>query len=150
MISGEVESLQAIHAFSPSFVPESIAWGVYDHEPPEPYFLLTQFREVGKQPPGPIKFTARLAYMHKRPLSPTGKFGFHTTTCHAKLLQVTNLWEDSWSVVYQKQLSHMIRLNEEKHGFSPEFQVVCRLTVEKFILLLLELLHFNGRSIKPC
>jgi hypothetical protein len=48
MISGEFESLKAIHAVSPGLVPKPVAWGKYDHEKPETYFLLTQFREVGK------------------------------------------------------------------------------------------------------
>ena len=124
MISGEFESLKAIHAVSPDLVPKPVAWGKYDHEEPETYFLLTQFREVGKQPPDPIKFTARLADMHKRSLSPTGKFGFHTATCHAKFPQVIALWEDSYSVLYQKHLSHMIKLDEEKHGVWPAFEAV--------------------------
>jgi protein-ribulosamine 3-kinase len=150
MIGGEFESLKAIHAVSPELAPEPLAWGRYDQEEPETYFLLAQFREVGEQPPDPVKFTARLADMHKRSVSPTGKFGFHTTTCHAKLTQVTDLWEESWSVLYQKQLAHMIKLDEEKHDVWPEFQAVCRLTIEKVIPRLLEPLQSEGRSIKPC
>jgi len=150
MIEGEYESLKAIRAVSPALAPEPYAWGRYDRGLPETYFLLAQFREVGEQPPDPVKFTARLADIHKRSMSPTGKFGFHTTTCHAKITQVTDIWEDSWSVLYQKQLGHMIKLDEEKHGEWPEFQLVCRLTVEKVIPRLLEPLQSEGRSIKPC
>ena len=131
LIEGEFESLKAIHAVSPELTPEPLAWGKYDQEEPETYFLLAQFREVGEQPPDAVKFTARLADMHKRSVSPTGKFGFHTTTCHAKLPQVTNIWEESWSVLYQKQLAQMVKLDEDKHGIWPEFQHVCRLTIEK-------------------
>ncbi|KAF1982272.1 hypothetical protein K402DRAFT_397712 [Aulographum hederae CBS 113979] len=148
MIEGEFESLKALNAVSPEFCPEPYDWGKFQKL--DTYFLLAQFREVGEQPPDPIKFTARLADLHKRSISPTGKFGFHITTCHAKLPQITDCWEESWAVLYKKQLAHMIRLDEEKHGIWPEFQEVCVLTLEKVIPRLLEPLQSEGRSIKPC
>ena len=49
MCEGEYESLKAIHAVSPSFVPEPYAWGQYTAEGPETYFLLAEFRDVGRQ-----------------------------------------------------------------------------------------------------
>lgn len=49
MCEGEFESLKAIHAVSPGFVPEPYAWGKYTQENPETYFLLAEFRDVGKQ-----------------------------------------------------------------------------------------------------
>lgn len=150
MIEGEFESLKAIHAVSPEFAPEPYAWGRYQQESPETYFLLAQFREVGEQPPDPVKFTARLADMHKRSVSPTGKFGFHITTCHAKLPQITDIWEESWAELYRKQLAHMIKLDEDKHGVWPELRHVCQLTIDKVIPRLLEPLQSGGRSIKPC
>lgn len=114
------------------------------------YFLLAEFREVGEQPPDPVGFTARLAGLHQRSISPTGKFGFHITTCHAKLTQVTNTWEDSWETLYRDQLAHQIKMDEEKHGVWPEFQHVCHLILDKVIPRLLRPLQSEGRSIKPC
>ncbi len=145
---GEYESLKAIHAVSPDMVPEPYAWGQYDDS--DTYFLLTEFREIGKQPPDPVKFTQRLAEMHQKSVSPTGKFGFHMTTCHARLRQVTDCWEDSWAVLYRKQLAHMIKLDEEKNGEWPEFKMICQLVLDKVIPRLLEPLQSDGRSIKPC
>lgn len=49
MCEGEFESLKAIHAVSPTFVPTPFAWGKYLQEEPETYFLLTEFRDVGEQ-----------------------------------------------------------------------------------------------------
>ena len=49
MCEGEFESLKAIHAVSPGFVPEPYAWGKYSQEDPETYFLLAEFRDIGKQ-----------------------------------------------------------------------------------------------------
>ena len=49
MCEGEFEYLRAIHAISPGFVPEPYAWGKYTQEDPETYFLLAEFRDVGRQ-----------------------------------------------------------------------------------------------------
>ena len=49
MCEGEFESLKAIYAVCPEFVPKPYAWGKYKREDPETYFLLAQFRDVGKQ-----------------------------------------------------------------------------------------------------
>ena len=49
MCEGEFESLKAIHAVTPDFVPKPYAWGKYRQDDPETYFLLAEFREVGKQ-----------------------------------------------------------------------------------------------------
>ncbi|KAJ4291592.1 hypothetical protein N0V88_006192 [Collariella sp. IMI 366227] len=148
MMLGEFESLKAIHAASPNIVPEVYAWGKYDGS--DIYFLLAEFREVGEQPPNPVRFTKRLAEMHRKSESPTGKFGFHVTTCHAKLQQVTDCWEELWAVLYRKQLARMVEMDEAKHGEWPEFKIVCQLVLDKVIPRLLEPLQSNGRSIKPC
>ncbi|KAI1259687.1 Fructosamine kinase-domain-containing protein [Xylariaceae sp. FL1019] len=153
MMQGEFESLKAIHHVSPELAPMPYAWGKFEctsPREPDTYFLLAQFREIGEQPPNPLKFTARLAEFHKKSASPTGKFGFHITTCHAKLPQITDIWVDSWEELYKRQLAHMIEMDEEKHGEWPEFQRLCKLTIDKVIPRLLGPLQSDGRTIKPC
>ncbi|MCJ1398251.1 hypothetical protein MMC11_001448 [Xylographa trunciseda] len=150
MISGEFESLRELHKVCPEFIPKPYTWGKFFEEDPETYFLLEDFRENGEQPPEPVRFAARLAELHKKSVSPTGKFGFHTTTCHGRVPQLTDCWEESWEVLFSKQLAHMIKLDEENHGVWPEFQRVCNLTLQKVIPRLLAPLQSDGRSIKPC
>ncbi|KAI1314240.1 Fructosamine kinase-domain-containing protein [Xylaria venustula] len=153
MMEGEFESLKAIYSVSPDFAPQPYAWGRFSEDvlsSESTYFILMQFREVGEQPPNPLKFPARLAEFHKKSKSPTGKFGFHITTCHSKLPQITNCWEDSWETLYKKQLAQMIFLDKEKHGEWPEFQKLCQLTLEKVIPRLLGPLQSEGRTIEPC
>lgn len=115
----------------------------------ETYFLLTEFRDIGEQPPDPIRFTARLAELHRNSVSPTGKFGFPITTCVATLPQVVE-WEDSWAVLYRKQMQDLIRQDAEKNGYWPESKIVCDLITSIVIPRLLEPLQSEGRSIKPC
>lgn len=150
MCEGEYESLKAIYAVSPSFVPQPWGWGQYRNAPTPTFFMLTDFREVGKQPPDPIKLTACLADLHKNSVSPTGKFGFHITTCQGRTTQVTDCWESSWEVLYRKQLEHVMKLDIEKNGPWPEFEHLCRLTLDKVIPRLLRPLQSDGRAIKPC
>lgn len=48
MCEGEFESVKAIGAVSPGFVPKAYGWGRFSkHE--ESYFVLLEFREVGRQ-----------------------------------------------------------------------------------------------------
>lgn len=114
MVEGEYASLRAIHAVSPTLVPYAYACGKSKTKAPsgsDVHFLLTEYREIVQQTLNAVDFTARLAELHRISVSPTGKFGFHTVTCHAKLPQVTNYWEDSWAVLYRKQLAHMIKMD---------------------------------------
>ena len=168
MCEGEYESLKALHAVSPTLAPQpytvgdvfrfipskadsvSFQWGRHQRKEPEMYFVLCEFREVGEQPPDPIKFMARLAELHRNSVSPTGKFGFHITTCHNWITQATNFWDDSWEVVFREQLSHMVDLDKEASGEWPKFHRVCNLILEKVVPRLLRPLQSDGRKIKPC
>jgi fructosamine-3-kinase len=151
MCEGEFESLKAIDAVSPGFVQKPYAWGKYektDQTNQETYFLLAEFRDVGQQPADPVRLGARLADMHQRSISPTGKFGFHYSTCHAKISQAVDSWEDSWCVLYSKHLSHVMELAKPILKW-PQFDVVCKLTLEKVVPRLLLPLQADGRVLKP-
>ena len=150
MIEGEFEGLKAMHAVSPDLVPTPYAWGRYGKQDPETYYLLTEFRDVGEQLPDSSKFAARLPDLHRASVSPTGKFGFHITTCIDTVPQRTDCWEKSWAKLFQRQLAHMIILDFEKNEFWPEFKVVCNLILDKVIPRLLEPLQAEGRAIRPC
>ena len=102
-----------------------------------------------KQPADPVKLANRLADLHLRSVSPTGKFGFHIATCHAKIAQAVNSWEDSWCALYSKHLGHVMRLARPILKWS-EFDVVCDLTLQKVVPRLLLPLQAEGRILKPC
>lgn len=149
MCEGEFESLKAIREVVPTFVPQPHAWGPLKHG--VGYFLLTEFRMVGQQPPDPPKLAVRLAELHKNSVSPTGKFGFHITTCHGNLPQDTNgVWEESWTKMFSRILSRAMDLDDKKNGVWPQFTAVRQLFFDKVIPRLLDPLQSDGRSIKPC
>ena len=87
--------------------------------------------------------------MHRQSQSPTGKFGFHLATCHAKIAEAVDTWEDSWCVLYSKYLGHVMELAKPVLKW-PEFDIVCKLTLEKVVPQLLLPLQSEGRNIKPC
>ena len=49
MCEGEYESLKAIYAVSPSFVPRPYAWGQIEENGSTTHFLLAAFRDIEKQ-----------------------------------------------------------------------------------------------------
>lgn len=147
MCEGEFESLNTMHAVVPSFIPKVYNWGHLKQGPG--YFLLAEWREIGRQPPDPLKLTLRVAELHRRSVSPTGKFGFHVTTCHGNLPQYTG-WEESWTVMFTKIFSRAMDLDLEKHGPWPEFTALRQLLIDRVIPRLLDPLTSEGRRIKPC
>lgn len=150
MIEGQYESDKAIHAVSPSFCPKPYAWGQYKATGPSHYFLLAEFREIGQQPPEPTHFSARLAEFHKNSVSPTGMFGFHTTTCHGKAPLLTGCWEKSWEKFFRNMMADVFDSDKRKHPSWPEYEYYAQLVLDKCIPRLLGPLQSNGRNIKPC
>ena len=91
---------------------------------------------------------SRLADMHMRSTSPTGKFGFHVATCHAKIIQAVDMWDDSWCAVFRSHLGHIIDLASPVLQW-PEFDIVSNLVLEKVVPRLLLPLQSDGRVLKP-
>lgn len=87
--------------------------------------------------------------MHQRSISPTGKFGFHFSTCHARIAQAVDTWEDSWCTLYGRHLGHVMELAKPILQW-PEFDVVCDLTLQKVVPRLLLPLQAEGRILNPC
>ncbi|CAP64472.1 uncharacterized protein PODANS_5_7620 [Podospora anserina S mat+] len=148
MVKVEFESMKAIHSVTPDFAPKPIAYGPYDSLP-DTYFFLCEFREmVDDQLPEPEEFTRKLATLHQKSQSPTGKFGFHTTTYAGNLPQMVE-WEDSWEVFFAKSLRHALDLEMQAKGPDPELDALVPILFETVIPRLLRPLETEGRSVKP-
>lgn len=147
MCQGEFESLKAMYAIVPTFIPEVYKWGHLKSGPG--YFLLAEFRQVGQQPPDPPRFTMRVAELHYNSESPNGKFGFHVPTFHGNLPTYTD-WEASWTVMYTKILGRAMDIDQSKSDPGPAFTAVRKLLFDYVIPRLLDPLSSQGRSIKPC
>lgn len=147
MLHGEFESMKAIYALLPDFVPKPIAWGTYESML-NTHFFLCEYREMTDVMPDPQKFSTRLAALHQNSKSPNGKFGFHMTTYSGNLPQVTE-WEDSWEVFFAKSMKLALDLEIKAKGSDPEFDTLVPTLFEKIIPRLLRPLESEGRSVKP-
>ncbi|KAL9046306.1 MAG: hypothetical protein Q9214_000828 [Letrouitia sp. 1 TL-2023] len=151
MMYGECESMRAIHALVPDFVPEPVAWDTYTSVP-DTHFFLCEYREMmDEMPADPYPFTAALAALHQNSRPPPemeGKFGFHITMYSGNLPQVVE-WEASWETFFAKSMKLALELELKAKGPDPDFDVLVPILFEKVIPRLLRPLESEGRSVKP-
>ncbi|KAK0746943.1 Fructosamine/Ketosamine-3-kinase [Schizothecium vesticola] len=147
MVQAEYESMKAICSVTPDFAPKPIAAGAYDTLP-DTHFFLCEFRDLLDELPEPQEFTTRLAALHQNSKSPTGKFGFHTSTYPGNLPQVTE-WEDSWEIFFSKSLKQALDLEIKAKGSDPEMEQLLPIIFDRVVPRLLRPLETDGRSVKP-
>lgn len=147
ILTGEFESMNAIHDVVPEFVPRPIAQGTYKTDP-DTHFLLLEFRDMTDKMPDPHKFAALLASLHHKSVSPTGNFGFHVTTYSGNLPQFVG-WEDSWEIFFTKSMRKTLDLEVERKGHDEELDIISEALFERVIPRLLRPLESEGRSVKP-
>ncbi|KAK3615642.1 hypothetical protein LTR22_027355 [Elasticomyces elasticus] len=108
-----------------------------------------EFLEITTGAPAPIAFCKALAGMHDSSISPTGKFGFHMTTCHGPHPQ--NLeWEGSWCVFYTRLLRQFFEKEIRMSGSTKDgvYEATFEEMVRHTIPLILEPLQSHGRVLK--
>ncbi|CAM1506288.1 Fc.00g059290.m01.CDS01 [Cosmosporella sp. VM-42] len=147
MVESEYESMRAIHAICRDFTPKPIAWGSYSSVP-DTHFFLCEFREMTDDMPDPQAFTAGLAALHKKSVSPNGKFGFHISTYSGNLPQGTE-WEQSWEVFFTKNFRMALKHEIAAKGNDPELDRLVPVIFNKVIPRLLRPLETDGRKVKP-
>jgi fructosamine-3-kinase len=134
----------------PDFIPKPLAYGRYKTNRPVMYFYLSEFVDMDTTTaPPPDEFTARLAAMHRDSQSPTGKFGFHTTTGDGKTPHTVG-WQESWADFYRTLFLSVCKLDSESNGPWEELERAIEQVAYKVIPRLLEILQQDGRQIKPC
>lgn len=95
------------------------------------------------------KLTARLAEMHRKSSSPTGKYGFHVTTYNGNLPQL-NQWTDTWEGYFTSNFRHFLKMEQEIQGpATEELTKLSNAMLEKVIPRLLRPLQTGGRHIEP-
>jgi protein-ribulosamine 3-kinase len=148
MMEGEFNSITTIYNLIPSFVPKPLAWGKFKLASPDTYFFLCDFVEMSTDMPDPVKFCARVAELHRKGVSPTGKFGFHITTVHGKTEQPVS-WDDNWTRYFTRLISHFFAKDLLSNGPWPEYEAAFKRLVDDVIPQVLDPLTSEGRSIRP-
>lgn len=147
MVVGEFESMSAIHAVAPEFVPRPVAWGQYA-DVPATYFFLCAYRSMKSDMPDPVQFTALLGKVHHQSESPSGRFGFHVPTYPGNLPQYVEQ-EDSWEIFFAKSMRQALDLEISRKGSSEELDGLAEVLFGKVIPRLLRPLESEGRSVRP-
>lgn len=150
MLSGEMESMKAIHETMNAIAPRPIAWGSYKSIP-DTYFFICEFIDMADGVPSIMSLPAKLAEFHKRSLgkSPNGKWGFHVINYQGSLPQDTT-WTDTWEECFYNNLKGFFDLEQKAQGPDPEFVEMMGKLYQKVIPRLLRPLETGGRSIEPC
>ncbi|KAJ6783474.1 hypothetical protein PWT90_03507 [Aphanocladium album] len=148
MFQGEFEGMTAINQAMPNFSPKPIAWGRCK-DTPYLFFFLSSFVEMDEGDlPNPKEFCKKLTKMHRQSTSPTGKFGFHVTTCNGNIPQNNN-WNDSWQEFFSNGLRHMLALDLQANGEQPELLEAIKPIVDRVIPRLLGPLEQGPDRIRP-
>lgn len=148
LMEGEFNAMTELYNTMPSMVPKPYSWGKCTTEKPETYFFLSQFIDMSDRLPDPKQLCSKLAQLHLTSVSPTGKFGFHITTCQGRIPQCVG-WESSWTTLFTKMLQHVIDLDFKTNGYWKELDKIEKRVLLYVIPRLIGILEEDGRSVKP-
>ena len=148
MMLGEFTSVTQIHSLIPGLVPAPHGWGKYKAGSKDTYFFLSDFLDLRTSAPDPVRFTSRIAELHRKSQSPNGMFGFDVTTCDGKLPH-TVAWEKSWATFFGKLLQGVLKLDTDANGVWSKLEAVADQVIIGVIPRLLGVLQAAGRELKP-
>ncbi|KAI0159779.1 Fructosamine/Ketosamine-3-kinase [Xylariaceae sp. FL1272] len=147
MVSSEFKTMSNLYSIMPELVAEPIAWGTYLQKP-ETYFFICRFCEMSGAIPDLERFPKKLAGMHKRGMSPDGKFGMPYVTFSGRNPQYFPPSE-SWEECFSKGLDLIFAMEEVTHGPDQELRELREGIMTKVIPWLLRPLQTDGRTLTP-
>ncbi len=147
MVSGEFVSMTALHDTLPYLTPVPVAWGTYAADP-NIHFFLCGFVEMTDDLPDVQGLAKSLAELHKKGISPNGKYGFSVPTLQGTIPQYTE-WTDSWEEFFTKSLKKVMDNELESQGSDDKVERLYGETLSKIVPRLLRPLETGGRSIQP-
>ena len=147
MVSGEYVSMTSLHDTLPTFTPVPIAWGTYAADANVHFFLCGFVHMTDDLPDIPL-FAESLAELHKRGLSPNGKYGFSVPTLQGTVPQYTD-WCDTWEEFFSNSMRLVMENEERSQGSDPEVRQLCEATLSKVVPRLLRPMETGGRKIQP-
>ncbi|KAK4187034.1 Fructosamine kinase-domain-containing protein [Podospora australis] len=151
MLNGEAESSKIIYELMPDFIPQPFRFGEYSIASPATYFYISKSVDMDiTTAPDPVDWGQRLANLHKKSQSSTGKFGFPVITCDGRTAHIVE-WEDSWAQFYRKLFLNVCKLDKEVNETWPQLDRAVGHVANVIIPRLLgNLCTKEGKPIKPC
>lgn len=139
--------MTAIHQTVADLVPMTLASGSYSTNADVHFNLFGYVKMTGKFAKEDL--AEKLAELHKKGISPTGKYGFSIPTSQGALMQ-PNTWTSSWEKFFSDMIQRCFDWEQDMHGKVDEMQQMFTALKEKVIPRLLRPLETGGRQITPC
>ena len=131
MVAGEFASMTALHNAIPDASPAPIAFGTYATVP-DAHFYLCTFVDMDNEVPDVHTFTAKVAELHTKGVSPTGKYGFPVPTYMGQMPQYTT-WKTSWEAFFVNAMRSLMLVIEEMQGPDPELRALLETIIGKVV-----------------
>ncbi|KAJ5519085.1 hypothetical protein N7453_001507 [Penicillium expansum] len=147
MVSGEYASMKALYKTLPKFVPIPVGCGTYASNS-NVHFFICELINMTDNIPEIQAFTKTLAELHKKGISPNGKYGFDVPTYKGTIPQYT-AWHDTWEESFHHSLKWFMQAEEKSQGPDEEMRQLCNGIFDKVIPRLLRPLETGGRQIQP-
>jgi protein-ribulosamine 3-kinase len=135
-----------IHDTVADLAPNPIGWGSYATVP-DTHFFLCSFVDMTDDIPDIETLPVKVAELHKKGLSPNGKFGFPVQNYQGRLSQVTT-WTDTWEECFANNLRGMLNHEKETQGPDERLEALSAAIFEKVIPRLLRPLQTHGNQIQ--
>ncbi|CZT50968.1 uncharacterized protein RSE6_12045 [Rhynchosporium secalis] len=147
MVSSEFQSMGVLYKVIPEMVARPVGWGSYQSVL-DTHFFVCEFRELSEDVPDVADFPALVAEMHKRGVSPDGKFGFSLETFGGNNPQMFPV-SDTWEECFSKGMQGIFAAELKTHGPDEEIEMLTKAMVEKVIPRLLRPLETEGGTVVP-
>ncbi|KAK4182678.1 Fructosamine kinase-domain-containing protein [Podospora australis] len=148
MMHGEFESMTALHGAMPELAPKPLSWGTYESDP-NIHFFLCEFVDMDDgQLCSLDTFPKLMAKLHRKAVSPSGKFGFHVTTYQGRLPQDPTPC-DTWEECFRRNIHIMFEHELASQGYEEEFAQLREAVMSKVLPRLLRPMETGGRKVVP-
>ncbi|KAI1339149.1 Fructosamine kinase-domain-containing protein [Xylariaceae sp. FL0016] len=149
-IYGEHFSATIISSSAPEYGPNPVGKGMYLDESGVPtFFYIQMFHEMDTQtPPDPAGMAATMAQLHRKAISPNGKFGYPIVTGRGTTSR-TEHWSETWADQFTYLLKDLLELDKQVNGSWPELEAASDQLIRGVIPRLLGALQSDGRTIDP-
>jgi fructosamine-3-kinase len=127
--------MKAIHGLMPDFATESVNFGKYTSNP-EICFFIKKFVDMTDEIPEADSLPEKVAKMHRKGISPNGKYGCHVPI-NQGALQQPNTQTISWEKFFTEMVTRCSNWELQIHGEDKEMQELFKNMVEKVIPRLL-------------
>jgi fructosamine-3-kinase len=147
MAEAEYEGQKAVSSIIPDYAVEPIAWGYYEGDKTKSWFL-TRFLDLRAHNVPLPRLLSIVLDLHRKSVSPTGKFGFHVTPFYGAppmVVDWTDNWEEFWTREFRSSMEYALRMR----GDDLELRAVADEFIDKVVPRLLRPLQTGGRNIRP-